>query len=117
MSDAVFARVYEVLARVPAGRVVTYGQIAMAIGMPRGARTVGWALRQCPPGLPWHRVVTAKPSTWLDEPKPLPNARGAISGGSHTQRAALQRSLLEDEGVAFDEKGCIDLRTYGWDEI
>ena len=102
MSDDVFSRVYEVLARVPAGRVVTYGQIALAIGMPRGARTVGWALRQCPPGLPWHRVV---------------NARGAISGGCHTDHAALHRGLLEDEGIVFDDKGCIDLRTYGWDGI
>lgn len=102
MSDDVFSRVYEVLARVPAGRVVTYGQIAMAIGMPRGARTVGWALRQCPEGLPWYRVV---------------NARGAISGGCHTEHAALHHSLLEDEGVVFGANGCIDLRTYGWDEI
>jgi len=97
-----FKRVYEVLARVPAGRVVTYGQIALAIGMPRGARTVGWALRQCPHGLPWHRVV---------------NAKGAISGGVHTDHAALHRSLLEDEGVVFDAEGRIDLRTYGWDGI
>jgi methylated-DNA-protein-cysteine methyltransferase-like protein len=102
MSNDIFSRVYEVLARVPAGRVVTYGQIALAIGMPRGARTVGWALRQCPPGLPWHRVV---------------NARGAISGGCHTDHGALHHALLEDEGIVFDEKDYIDLRAYGWDEI
>lgn len=102
MGDDIFARVYAVLARVPTGRVVTYGQIALAVGLPRGARTVGWALRQCPPGLPWHRVV---------------NARGAISGGCHTAQAALHRGLLEDEGIVFDDQGRIDLRTYGWDEI
>lgn len=102
MNTNTFAHVYDVLARVPAGRVVTYGQIALAIGMPRGARTVGWALRHCPEGLPWHRVV---------------NARGAISGGCHAEHEALHRSLLEEEGVVFDENGCIDLRTYGWDEI
>ncbi len=102
MSDGTFARVYAVLARVPPGRVVTYGQIALAIGLPRGARTVGWALRQCPPELPWHRVV---------------NVQGAISGGGHAEYAALHRRLLEDEGIVFDLHGCIDLRIYGWDEI
>ncbi|HHX44719.1 MAG TPA: cysteine methyltransferase [Chloroflexi bacterium] len=102
MGSEVFARIYAVLARVPAGRVVTYGQIAMAVGLPRGARTVGWALRHCPEGLPWHRVV---------------NAHGAISGGCHANHAALHRSLLEDEGIVFDANGYIDLRIYGWDEI
>ena len=102
MEKDLFQRIYAVLARVPYGRVVTYGQIALAMGMPRGARTVGWALRQCPAGLPWHRVV---------------NAHGAISGGCHTEHAALHRALLEEEGVVFDEQGRIDVRAYGWDGI
>ena len=45
------------------------------------------------------------------------NAQGAISGGGHTEYAALHRRLLEDEGIVFDPLSCIDLRTYGWDEI
>ena len=92
-------RVYEVVARVPPGRVVTYGQIALHLGLPHGARTVGWAMRHCPPDLPWHRVV---------------NARGRISpraGGSS------QRALLEAEGVAFNPAGRIDLGAYVWEDI
>ncbi|MHB0857468.1 MAG: MGMT family protein [Anaerolineae bacterium] len=93
-----FQRVYDVLGRIPAGRVVTYGQIARHLGMPHGARLVGWAMRQCPPGLPWYRVVGAK---------------GAIL----QHEVALQRSLLADEGVRLSEDGCVDLARYGWDEI
>ena len=54
-----FASVYEVLRTVPRGRVVTYGQIARAIGAPRMARQVGYALHVNPePGIiPCHRVV------------------------------------------------------------
>jgi methylated-DNA-protein-cysteine methyltransferase-like protein len=100
--SAVFERVYETLGQVPCGKVVTYGQIARHLGMPHGARVVGWALKQCPEGLPWHRVV---------------NARGAVSPRGGTLGEPYQRDLLEDEGVAFGASGCVDLAVYGWDEI
>jgi len=56
-----FQRVYEIAARIPRGKVVTYGQIAVALGDPRQARTVGWAMRSTPEWLdiPWHRVVNS----------------------------------------------------------
>src|SRR4051794_21469300 len=52
-------RVYEVVARIPYGRVTTYGAIAHALGVPRAAREVGWALNVTPASadLPCHRVV------------------------------------------------------------
>ena len=102
MSDSFYQRVYELVARVPFGKVVTYGQIARHLGMPQGARAVGWAMRQCPEGLPWHRVV---------------NAQGGLSKGEHADYIPLQRALLEEEGVAFDLQGHINLQVYGWDEI
>ena len=102
MSDSFYQRVYELVARVPFGKVVTYGQIARRLGMPQGARAVGWAMRQCPEGLPWHRVV---------------NAQGGLSKGEHADYIPLQRALLEEEGVAFDLQGHINLQVYGWDEI
>ncbi|MBC7262216.1 MAG: MGMT family protein [Chloroflexi bacterium] len=97
-----FQRVYELVSQVPAGRVVTYGQIAAALGYAKGARQVGWAMRVCPDGIPWHRVV---------------NARGTLSthplpGGFH-----LQRALLEDEGIHFDREERIDLRIYRWSKL
>ena len=58
-----FERVYEAVRAIPRGRVATYGQVARLLGMARGARAVGWALRaldprRAPP-VPWHRVVGA----------------------------------------------------------
>jgi methylated-DNA-protein-cysteine methyltransferase related protein len=100
-SARLFARVYALARRVPRGRVTTYGSIARALGVPRGARLVGWALRACPDDVPWHRVV---------------NAQGKISwrptGGHHRQRARLQR-----EGVRFGRGGRIDLERFGWKAI
>ena len=59
MEGNLYQRIYDLLAQVPAGHVVSYGEMARALGMPRGARVVGWAMRSCPEGYPWHRVVTA----------------------------------------------------------
>ena len=61
--EGFFARVYALVRHVPRGRVVTYGQVAAMLGVPRGARAVGWALRALPEDaaarVPWHRVVGA----------------------------------------------------------
>lgn len=84
---------------VPAGKVATYGQIARLCGNPRGARQVSRILHSCSGkhDLPWHRIV---------------NAQGGISLGG--DGAALQRSLLENEGVRFSREGKIDLNRYQW---
>jgi len=100
-SEGLYQRIYDLLARVPAGKVVTYGQIAMHLGMPHGARLVGWAMRSCPEGVPWHRVVNSRGQTGVQDPM-----------GSQ-----LQRSLLQEEGVEFGLDGRIDLKAYGWEEI
>lgn len=97
--SGVFDRIHAAVALVPPGRVVTYGQIAEHLGMPNGARTVGWAMRHCPPEIPWHRVV---------------NSRGEISRRGLGEGESLQRALLEGEGISFDERGRIDLGRYGW---
>jgi methylated-DNA-protein-cysteine methyltransferase-like protein len=101
MEDSFFERVYHVVRLIPAGRVATYGQVARLLGAPRAARTVGWALRAVPAdsGVPWQRVV---------------NARGTISLGRGAGGAEIQRALLEEEGVVFDEQGRIDLAHFGW---
>lgn len=101
MADSFFELVYRVVRSIPPGRVATYGQIARILGMPHAARTVGWALRDLPQGydVPWQRVI---------------NARGTISLGAGGGGAEIQRALLEEEGVVFDEQGRVDLTTYGW---
>ncbi len=101
MVDSLYERIYDVVRRVPKGKVATYGAVARAVGMPRGARQVGYAMaalgRSAPrPDVPWHRVV---------------NAKGESSIGQE------QIERLRAEGVAFGSDGRIDLRVYGWDEI
>jgi methylated-DNA-protein-cysteine methyltransferase-like protein len=100
MTDPFFEQVYLVVKRIPPGRVATYGQIARLLGRPRAARTVGWALRAVPAdsGVPWQRVI---------------NSRGTISTG-RGDGPPVQRFLLEEEGIVFDEAGRIDLAVYGW---
>lgn len=89
----------EVIRRVPAGRVVTYGRVAALAGSPRAARLVVWVLNSSwrTKGLPWHRVVAAP-------------GRIALKG----EGFRLQRRLLRAEGVAVGPNGLIDLDRFGW---
>ena len=98
----VYRRIYEVVERVPKGRVVTYGQVASLAGLPRRARQVGYALHALPEGhdVPWHRVI---------------NARGEISARSTPGWGFLQRHLLEEEGVTFDAGERVDLAAFRWE--
>jgi methylated-DNA-protein-cysteine methyltransferase related protein len=100
-SESFYDRVYDVVREVPAGRVITYGHIALVLGSPSAARAVGYALHFLPAGsdVPWWRVI---------------NVHGAISLKGRGSSADLQRALLEEEGVAFDTEGRCDLRLYRW---
>jgi methylated-DNA-protein-cysteine methyltransferase related protein len=71
--------------KIPRGRVSTYGAIAKAAGYPGRARQVAWALRNCEPALPWHRVVGA-------------GGRILLSGEAGLE----QRLRLRQEGVRFE---------------
>lgn len=101
MSNEFFDLVYRVVRLIPPGKVATYGQIARLLDSPRAARTVGWALHSLPEksDVPWQRVI---------------NAEGAISLDARGPGGAIQRDLLEAEGVVFDEQDRIDLKVYGW---
>lgn len=99
--SAAYRRIYEVVARVPRGCVVTYGQVAALAGLPGHARQVGYALAALPPesDLPWHRVI---------------NARGEVSRRADPGPEPLQRAMLEAEGVRFDDRGRTSLRRFRW---
>jgi methylated-DNA-protein-cysteine methyltransferase-like protein len=99
--ESSYDRIYAVVARIPRGRVATYGQVATLAGIPNGARQVGYALAALNSGsrLPWHRVVNAAGSVSLRAP-------GA---------ADQQRFQLEKEGVRFNAAGRVDLRLNQWD--
>lgn len=101
--QAVFIkRVYDTVARIPYGRVTTYGRIARALGEPRSARMVGWAMLAVPAELelPCHRVV---------------NRIGFLSGGWHFGHPDIMRGMLLDEAVPFKEDYVVDLERCLWD--
>ncbi|MEB3322665.1 MAG: MGMT family protein [Synechococcaceae cyanobacterium] len=95
-------RVYAVVARIPSGRLATYGQIAELIGAWGCARQVGWALRRLPlpSPIPWHRVV---------------NARGCVTMSPGREGSDwMQRELLRAEGIPVDGEGRLPLARHRW---
>jgi methylated-DNA-protein-cysteine methyltransferase-like protein len=99
VKEGFHARVYARVKEVPAGFVTTYGDVAAALGSPRVARHVGWALAALTDEeTPWHRVI---------------NAKGRISFRGDTGRGELQRALLEEEGVVFKGER-VDLKAHRW---
>ncbi|MCL5029344.1 MAG: methylated-DNA--[protein]-cysteine S-methyltransferase [Bacteroidetes bacterium] len=95
-----FDRVYKVVAKIPYGKVSTYGDVAEACGIRSSARTVGWALNGAKEsGLPCHRVV---------------NRFGALTGKHHFGDPFIMEDLLRSEGVEFDKDGCVNLEKHLW---
>ena len=101
-----YQQVYQIVKKIPKGRVATYGQIASLISSPRAARMVGWALHLVDTKpelkLPWQRVI---------------NAQGMISTTCLEPPADQQAYLLKKEGVVVTFKNgnyWIDLNKYQW---
>ncbi|HIS70189.1 MAG TPA: methylated-DNA--[protein]-cysteine S-methyltransferase [Candidatus Gallacutalibacter stercoravium] len=91
-------KIYTLTAQIPAGKVATYGQLALLAGSPRASRIAGAAMYRAPAGLPCHRVVYA--SGRLSPPD--------VFG------PGIQRALLEQEGVPFLPDGRVDLAACLW---
>lgn len=88
------------VAQIPEGRVMTYGQIAAICGHPRAARTVGQIAHWGPEELPWHRVVNKKGGL----------ARGYSFGGKEGHKRAL-----EEEAVTVDGNNTVDIDKIIWE--
>lgn len=97
-----YERIYKMVRLIPAGKVTTYGRIAELVGG-CSARMVGYAMaslkRGGPPDVPWQRVI---------------NAKGKISVHGDGIGNAIQRIILEQEGVKFDAHGRTDFEHFGW---
>ncbi|MDL2209768.1 MGMT family protein [Desulfovibrio sp. OttesenSCG-928-O18] len=91
-----FEQVYAVVARIPAGKVMTYGQISEVLNNICSARYVGYAMSSAPKSrnLPCHRVI---------------NKAGEMAGGDMFGGKANQRMMLESEGVEFKADGRVNL--------
>lgn len=96
-----FQTIWDTVRRVPPGQVATYGQIARLVGMPRGARVVGYAMAACPgdSDVPCHRVV---------------DRFGGTKKAFDDYMPGMQRALLEAEGVPFRGDGTADLEQCQW---
>ncbi len=92
-------RVYEIVRRIPRGRVMTYGQIAKLLGEGYTPRTVGYVMHAADENDPWHRVI---------------NAQGGCSTGRIVLPPDKQQRMLEAEGIKFDARGRCDLNQYRW---
>lgn len=79
-----FVEIRRAVAKIPKGKVATYGAVAAAAGFPGNARRVAWALRNTDGKLPWHRVLGARGKILLPR-----------------EAGAEQRLRLQAEGVAF----------------
>lgn len=98
---SVFDRIYKVVCSIPEGKVATYGQVALLAGNPRWARVVGYALHNnpAPEIIPCHRVV---------------NREGRVAAAFVFGGGQVQRQMLENEGIVFEEDGHIDLNRFGY---
>ncbi|MDX2089450.1 MAG: MGMT family protein [Kofleriaceae bacterium] len=99
-----FKAIKVVIRKIPRGRVATYGQVAELAGIPGGARIAAAALKTSKPSekLPWQRVIGKAGKT-----------RGRIAIHDPVG-AAVQRELLNEEGVEIGDSGLVALDVFGW---
>lgn len=99
-----YDKVFELVCMIPEGKVSTYGNIALALGAKRAARTVGYALNTLKNGkhrrkkVPAHRVV---------------NRNGELTGRIHFRNPNLMRELLESEKISFIGE-CVNIAKHLW---
>lgn|SRR5690606_10724499 len=97
-----FDKVYEVVKRIPRGRVSSYGAIARYLGSGGSARMVGWAMNNASKieDVPAHRVV---------------NRNGLLSGKHHFPGTSAMQQMLEEEGVEIREDQVVQFKSLFWD--
>ncbi len=99
-----YDQVYQLVKKIPHGKVASYGQIAGLISTPRAARVVGWCLHtmDTKQDFPWHRVI---------------NSKGYITTTCPDHTADLQKKLLEKEGIEVGKKDqlwWINMKKFQW---
>ena len=101
-TDNFFNRVYEVVRKIPYGKVTSYGAIAKAVGAARSARMVGYAMNASHDmeDVPAHRVV---------------NRKGLLTGKHHFDGTNLMQQLLESEGVKVIDNQIVDIEKHFWE--
>ena len=93
-------RVYDIVAQIPKGKVMTYGQIAAYCGAAWAAWEVGQIAHTGPSGLPWHRVI---------------NKQGGLAAGWPNGGKAVHAAFLKAEGVKVSAEFTVDVAQLLWD--
>jgi methylated-DNA-protein-cysteine methyltransferase-like protein len=102
-NESFFSVVYDVVRKIPKGRVTSYGAIAAALGARSSARMVGWAMNAAhgmKPKVPAHRVV---------------NRQGLLTGKMHFATPDAMQEALEREGIVVKEDAVQNFKTVFWD--
>lgn len=99
MKKSFFDKVFEIVKRVPKGKVTTYGEIARVLNT-RDARKIGWALHSNKsPKIPCHRVV---------------NKEGRLATNFAFEGPEEQKRRLLEEGITFKDEMHVDLEKHIW---
>lgn len=104
-NQSFFEKVYEVVERIPFGRVTTYGAIAEYLGTRGSARMVGWAMNKSIStmrNVPAHRVV---------------NRNGVLTGKHHFGGPDVMRQLLESENIEIENDKIVNFNEVFWDPL
>jgi len=100
-----FSQVYDIVRKIPPGRVTSYGAIAKYLGTAKSARVVGWAMNDSHTSgeyVPAHRVV---------------NRIGLLTGKHHFGNSNTMKQLLENEGIKVENDQIVNFKKYFWDPI
>ena len=97
-----FDKVYNVVRKIPEGKVTSYGAIASYLGAKKSARLVGWAMNAShgDNSIPAHRVV---------------NRIGLLTGKHHFGGTKVMQQLLENEGIVIKGDKIQNLENFFWD--
>lgn len=102
MANDFYLLVYEVVKKIPYGKVTSYGAIAQFLGATRSARIVGYAMNASKKdmSIPAHRVV---------------NRKGMLTGKLHFSGINLMQQLLENEGIKVKNNQIVNFEHHFWD--
>lgn len=96
-----YEKVYQIVRKIPYGKVTTYGSIAEYLGTKSSARVVGYAMNHAHSlkDIPAHRVV---------------NRKGRLTGKHHFASPTLMQELLENEGVEIENDEIVNFQEHLW---
>ncbi len=104
-TNTFFEKVFEIVKKIPYGRVTSYGAIAEYLGIRSSARMVGWAMNishSSKKNVPAHRVV---------------NRNGMLTGKHHFGGPDVMQQLLESEGITIVDEKIVDFNKYFWNPL